>query len=149
MLNNVILTGRLTKTPEERGTEENPVTVFTLAVNRSYTNQQGEKQADFIQIKAFKGKKLAQNCSKFLRKGMLVGVKARLQSGSYQKDGKTIFTLEVIAEDVQFLEPIKKEAEPNNPSAGKGENNSNRFTPEDDPFPGSIDFEPNGEWPFS
>lgn len=147
MWNRVILTGRLTKDPKKGGSEENPVTVFTLAVQRSFTNKQGERDADFIQIKAFKGKKLAQTCSKYLKKGMLIGVEAKLHQGSYVKDGKTAYTLDVIAEDVKFLEPIKRD---NNQSSNYDNNreNNNPFTPNDDPFTGSSDYEPGNDWPF-
>lgn len=105
MINSVALVGRLTKDPELRYTPSGvAVTRFTLAVNRTFSNQQGEKQADFINILVWR--KQAENAANYLHKGSLAGVTGRIQTGSYDgQDGKRVFTVEVVAESVQFLEP--------------------------------------------
>lgn len=110
MLNKVVLIGRLTKDPELRYTTNGvPVTRFTLAVNRNYTNQQGEREADFIPIQAWRN---AENCAKYLTKGRLVAVAGRIQTRSYEQDGQRRYTWEVVADEVQFLEwGEKKEQE--------------------------------------
>lgn len=104
MLNKVILIGRLTRDPELRSTTSNiSVTTFTLAVDRSFTNQQGEREADFIPIVTWR--KLAETCAKFLTKGRLVAVSGRLQVRSYDDNsGQRRYITEVVADEVQFLE---------------------------------------------
>ncbi|WP_019415739.1 single-stranded DNA-binding protein [Paenisporosarcina sp. TG20] len=105
MINRVVLVGRLTKDPELRYTPSGvAVARFTLAVNRSFSNQQGEKEADFINCTVWR--KPAENTANFLKKGSLTGVEGRIQTGSYEgQDGKRVYTTEVIADSVQFLEP--------------------------------------------
>ncbi|MCM3362006.1 single-stranded DNA-binding protein [Niallia sp. MER TA 168] len=104
MKNQCNLIGRLSRDPYLAGTEENPVCFMTLAVNRNYRNQQGEREADFIPIKAFKEKKLATTCHNNLQKGSLIAVTARLQAKF--KDNKT--EIEIIAEDIVFLDSGKR-----------------------------------------
>lgn len=105
MINRVVLVGRLTKDPELRYTPTGvAVARFTLAVNRTFSNQQGEKQADFINVVVWR--KQAENTANFLRKGSLAGIEGRIQTGSYEgQDGKRVYTTEVVADSVQFLEP--------------------------------------------
>lgn len=105
MINRVVLVGRLTKDPELRYTPSGiPMTRFTVAVNRTFTNQQGEREADFISCVAWR--KQAENLANFMKKGNLVGVDGRIQTGSYEgQDGKRVYTTDVVADSVQFLEP--------------------------------------------
>ncbi|WP_456363875.1 single-stranded DNA-binding protein [Priestia aryabhattai] len=105
MMNRVILVGRLTKDPELRYTPTGvAVATFTLAVNRTFTNQSGEREADFINVVVWR--KQAENVANFLKKGSQAGVDGRLQSRSYEgQDGKRVYVTEVVAESVQFLEP--------------------------------------------
>jgi single-strand DNA-binding protein len=105
MMNRVILVGRLTKDPELRYTPSGvAVATFTLAVNRSYTNQQGEREADFINCVVWR--KPAENVANYLKKGSLAGVDGRLQTRNYEgQDGRRVYVTEVTAESVQFLEP--------------------------------------------
>ena len=105
MINRVVLVGRLTKDPELRYTPSGvAVARFTLAVNRTFSNQQGEKEADFISCIVWR--KQAENTANFLKKGSLAGVEGRIQTGSYEgQDGKRVYTTEVVADSVQFLEP--------------------------------------------
>lgn len=101
-MNNVVLIGRLTRDPELRYIPEsqNAVATFTLAVNRPFSK---EKQADFIRITVF-GKQ-AENCERYLKKGRMAAVQGRIQTGSYtNKEGVTVYTTDVIAERVEFLE---------------------------------------------
>jgi len=110
MINRVILVGRLTKDPELRYTTGNiSVAKFTLAVNRSFTSgTNGEKEADFIQCVVWR--KQAENLARFVKKGGLIGVEGRIQTGSYDdKDGVRKYTTEVVCDSVQFLEPKNQE----------------------------------------
>jgi single-strand DNA-binding protein len=100
-MNNIVLTGRLTKDPELRYIPESQraVASFTLAVDRPFAKD----KADFIKITVFE--KQAENCERFLTKGKLCGVQGRLQTGSYKnKDGQTVYTTDVVADRVEFLE---------------------------------------------
>ena len=105
MLNRVVLVGRLTKDPEYRTTPSGvSVATFTLAVNRTFTNAQGEREADFINCVVFR--RQAENVNNYLSKGSLAGVDGRIQSRSYEnQEGRRIFVTEVVADSVQFLEP--------------------------------------------
>ena len=104
MINRVVLVGRLTKDPEYRTTPSGvSVATFTLAVNRTFTNAQGEREADFINVVVFR--RQAENVNNYLFKGSL-GVDGRIQSRSYEnQEGRRIFVTEVVADSVQFLEP--------------------------------------------
>ena len=107
MINRVILVGRLTKDPEYRENRNSVgVATFTLAINRPFTNAQGEREADFINVVVFK--RQAENVSQYLFKGNLAGVDGRIQSRSYEnQEGRRVFVTEVIADNVHFLEPKK------------------------------------------
>ncbi|WP_059171626.1 single-stranded DNA-binding protein [Bacillus sp. FJAT-27445] len=117
MMNRVILVGRLTKDPELRYTPNGvPVATFTLAVNRAFTNQQGEREADFINCVVWR--RPAENVANFLKKGSLAGVDGRIQTRNYEgQDGKRVYVTEVMAESVQFLEPKSSSA------GGRNDNN--------------------------
>lgn len=97
-MNNVVLIGRLTKDPElSHIKDDTAMCKFTLAVDR-----QGKDGADFIRIVTWN--KTAENCSKYLAKGRQAAVQGRIQTGSYKnKDGHTVYTTDVIANNVQFL----------------------------------------------
>ncbi|MGT3822924.1 single-stranded DNA-binding protein [Staphylococcus aureus] len=114
MLNRTVLVGRLTKDPELRTTQNGVnVATFTLAVNRTFTNAQGEREADFINVVVFK--KQAENVERYLSKGSLAGVDGRLQTRSYEnKVGQRVFVTEVVADSVQFLEPKNNNQQQNN-----------------------------------
>lgn len=113
MLNRVVLVGRMTKDPELRRTGNGTaVTSFTLAVNRTFTDQNGERQADFIPCVIWN--KGAENTARYCGKGSLVGVDGRLQVRSYQdNNGQNRYATEVICESVQFLETKKDEQQQN------------------------------------
>ena len=110
MINRVILVGRITKDPEMKMTQSNiPVVTFTLAVNRQFTDQSGEKQADFIQCVVWR--KQAENLARFVRKGALLGVEGRIQTRQYEADNGTRYVTEVVCDSVQFLESKGEQTE--------------------------------------
>ncbi|MBN8236471.1 single-stranded DNA-binding protein [Halobacillus kuroshimensis] len=104
MLNRVVLAGRLTKDPDLRYTPNGvAVANFTIAVNRPFSNNQGDRDADFINCVVWR--RAAENLANFMSKGSLVGVDGRLQSRSFDnQEGKRVFVTEVVADSVQFLE---------------------------------------------
>lgn len=104
MLNRIILIGRLVRDPELRYTPNGVATCsFTLAVDRSFTNQKGERETDFIDIVTWR--KLAETCANHLAKGRLVAADGRLQVRSYETaEGQRRKVAEVVAEDVRFLD---------------------------------------------
>ena len=103
-MNKVFLIGRLTRDPELRYTGNNtPVATFSLAVNRNFSNQQGEREADFINIVAWR--RQAENICQYLDKGAQVSIDGRIQTGSFTgQDGSRRYTTEVVADNVQFLD---------------------------------------------
>lgn len=102
-MNRSILVGRITKDPELRTTSNGiPTTAFTIAVNRPFSNQSGEREADFISIVAWR--KQAENVCKYCTKGSLVGIDGRIQARSYDaQDGTKRYVTEVVADSVTFL----------------------------------------------
>jgi len=117
-MNSVVLIGRLTKDPDLRyaAGSQTAVARFTLAVNRPFSKN---NEADFINIVVFGNQ--AENCGRYITKGRMVAVQGRIQTGSYEKEGRRIYTTDVVADRVEFL------------SAGAGSgggaayNNSNQF----------------------
>lgn len=103
-MNKAFLIGRLTRDPELRYSSSNAAIVnFSIAIDRQYTNTQGQRETDFINIVAFQ--KQAENIKKYVFKGSLVAVDGRIQTRNYEdKDGKRVYVTEVVADRVQFLE---------------------------------------------
>ncbi len=103
-MNKVFLIGRLTKDPDLRYTTNNiPSANFSVAVNRTFTNQNGVREADFINIVVWR--KQAENVKKYVSKGSLVAIDGRIQTRNYEdKEGKKVYVTEVVADNVQFLE---------------------------------------------
>ena len=103
-MNRVCLVGRITAKPELRYTGGNiPYTRFSLAVNRTFSNAQGERQADFINIIVWR--RQAENIVNYLDKGSQVSIEGRIQTGSYTaQDGSKRYTTDVVADNVQFLD---------------------------------------------
>jgi single-strand DNA-binding protein len=108
MLNRVILIGRLTRDPELRYTPAGvAVTQFTIAVDRPFTTNQGEREADFIPVVTWR--QLAETCANYLRKGRLTAVEGRIQVRNYENnEGKRVYVTEVIADNVRFLESSRE-----------------------------------------
>ena len=103
MINNVVLTGRLTKDIELRYTPNGKaVANGTIAVARSFSNANGEKEADFLLIQAWG--KTAETMANYLKKGNLIGVEGRLASRDYEQDGVKKYITEIIIEKFTFLE---------------------------------------------
>ena len=104
-MNRVALIGRLTKDPELRYTSSNIASCsFTIAVNRTFTNQDGEREADFIPVVVWR--KQAENVKNYTKKGDLVAVEGRIQTRSYTaQDNTKRYVTEVVADSVQFLTP--------------------------------------------
>lgn len=104
MINSVNLTGRLTRDPELRVSQSDiAIGNFTLAVNRNFTDRNGERQADFINCVAFK--KTAELLKQYVSKGSQIGVTGRLQSRSYEnKEGQRVYVTEVVVENLVFLD---------------------------------------------
>ncbi len=103
-MNKVVLIGRLTKDPELRYTTSNVAAAsFTLAVNRTFQNQNGVREADFINIVMWR--KQAETAKKYLSKGSLIAVEGRIQTRNYDgADGKKVYVTEVVADNFEFLE---------------------------------------------
>ena len=104
-MNKITLIGNLTHDPEVRSTP-NGVTVctFTIAVNRRFAQQGGEKATDYFRINAWR--QLGENCARYLAQGRKVAVVGELQARTYEgKDGATRMSLDVSADEVEFLTP--------------------------------------------
>jgi single-strand DNA-binding protein len=103
MMNRVVLVGRLVRDPNElrRSANNNAVISFTLAVDNRFTKQE-DRKADYVPCVAWS--KTAEIVSQYARKGALVGVEGRLQSRNYEKEGQKIFVLELLVDNIQFLE---------------------------------------------
>ena len=108
-MNKIVLTGRLTANPELRYTANNTaVTSFTLAVDRNFKNEDGNKEADFINIVAWNKK--AELIHQYVQKGDLIGVIGRLQVRKYQNErGENRHATEVVLEEIEFLRNTTKE----------------------------------------
>lgn len=107
-MNKVILIGRLTRDPELKFTAGSGIAVatFTLAVDRNYTSQSGQRETDFIPIVCWR--KLAETVANNLSKGRLVAVSGSIQTRKYTaQDGTNRYITEVIADTVQFLDRPK------------------------------------------
>ncbi|MFO8069667.1 MAG: single-stranded DNA-binding protein [Alkalibacterium sp.] len=127
MINNVVLVGRLTRDAELRYTGSGiAVASFTVAVERPYTNAQGERETDFINCVAWR--KTAEIVSNFTRKGSLVGVTGRMQTRNYtNNEGRKVYITEVVCENFQMLEPksvTEKRAQNDGTSSNSGSSNN-------------------------
>ena len=103
-MNKVFLVGNLTREPELSSTSSGVAMCrIGIAVNRNYTNSEGNRETDFFNITAWRN--LAERCGKYLHKGSKVGVTGSLQMRSYEVNGEKRNTIDIIAEDVEFLSP--------------------------------------------
>lgn len=128
MINRTVLTGRLTRDPELKTTQSGlSVASFTLAVNRQFTDKNGNREADFINCVIWK--KSAENLCNFTSKGSLIGVDGRIQTRSYDdKNGQKVYVTEVVVDSFSLLESKK---EKQNNAGGYNNTNSNNTQ---DPF---------------
>lgn len=101
-MNQALFIGNLVRDPETSTTQSgNQRTIFTLAVNRAHTDADGNRQADFIRCTSYG--KTAELVSKYLRKGRKAAVEASVRTGSYEKDGRTVYTTDFIVNRVEFI----------------------------------------------
>lgn len=145
MINNLTLVGRLTKDPDLKYTGNGTaVATFTLAVNRNFTNQSGEREADFINCVIWR--KPAETLANYAKKGVLIGVTGRIQTRSYDnQQGQKVYVTEVIADNFQLLESKKADSSQNTQGGGvtnsQTTNNANaqqnRNNVQSDPFSNS------------
>lgn len=107
-MNKAMLIGRITTKPELKNTSSGtPYTRFSIAINRQYANEDGERETDFINILVWR--KQAENVCNYLDKGSQVAIEGRIQTGSYtDKDGNYRTSFEIVADNVQFLEKKKE-----------------------------------------
>ena len=103
-INNVVLVGRMTKDAELRYTPQNQaVATFSLAVNRNFKNNNGERDADFINCVIWRQQ--AENLANWAKKGALVGIVGRIQTRNYEnQQGQCVYVTEVVADSFQLLE---------------------------------------------
>ena len=116
-MNSVELIGRLTRDPEVRYTSGSQMAVatFTIAIDRPQRQDGGERQTDFPRITVF-GRQ-AETCEKYLKKGRMVAIQGRIQTGSYtNKNGDTVYTTDVVANRVEFIDWGSNQ----NPGGGQG-----------------------------
>ncbi|QBO35405.1 single-stranded DNA-binding protein [Periweissella cryptocerci] len=140
MINRVVLTGRLTKDVELRYTQSGTaVGSFNLAVNRQFTNNDGEREADFISAVIWR--KSAENLANFTHKGSLIGIEGRLQTRNYEnQQGTRVYVTEVVVENFSLLESRSDSDGRKNDSGNQSNGNSfgNNARPKDP-------FAPNGQ----
>lgn len=122
MINNVVLVGRLTKDPDLRYTASgSAVATFTLAVNRNFTNQNGDREADFINCVIWR--KPAETMANYARKGTLLGVVGRIQTRNYEnQQGQRVYVTEVVVDNFSLLES-RAESEQRRSQNGGASNN--------------------------
>lgn len=129
MINNVVLVGRMTRDAELRYTPQNQaVATFSLAVNRNFRSQTGEREADFINCVIWRQQ--AENLANWAKKGALIGITGRIQTRNYEnQQGQRVYVTEVVADNFQLLESrASREAH----SAG-----GNSYTPNNNNFGGN------------
>lgn len=121
-MNKVFLIGRLTRDPELRYTSSNiPSATFTIAVNRTFANQSGEREADFINVVVWR--KQAENIKNYLSKGSQIAIDGRIQTRTYDaQDGTKRYVTEVVADNVQFLDRANGSSNGGNNNGDFGDN---------------------------
>ena len=122
MINNVVLVGRMTRDAELRYTPQNQaIATFTLAVNRNFKNQSGEREADFINVVIWRQQ--AENLANWAKKGALIGITGRIQTRNYDnQQGQRVYVTEVVADNFQLLE--SRASREGQPSGGFGGNSA-------------------------
>lgn len=145
MINNVTVVGRLTKAVDLRYTSNGTAYAsFTLATDRDFKNQNGEKETDFINCVMWR--KPAENLANYTKKGSLIGIEGRIQTRNYDnQQGQRVYVTEVLAEKFSFLESAKtanndvlRNEGTNTLGVNKNQNSSGNFA-NSDPFTGSGD----------
>lgn len=112
MLNQVVVVGRLVSDPTVKENENGAkVSNITLAVPRSYKNENGEYDTDFVDCTLWGG--ICENACEYCHKGDLLGVKGRIQTGNYEKDGEKRKSTQIVAEKITFLSSSKTHEQDN------------------------------------
>jgi len=139
MINNVVLVGRTTKDPELRYTPSNvAVATFSLAVNRTFKDANGEREADFINCVIWRQQ--AEHLANCAKKGALIGITGRIQTRSYEnQQGQRVYVTEVVAENFQMLESRN--------SQGNQQNQGNSFQNGNSSQGGNVNNEYNQQTP--
>lgn len=139
MINNVVLVGRTTKDPELRYTPSNvAVATFSLAVNRTFKDANGEREADFINCVIWRQQ--AEHLANWAKKGALIGITGRIQTRSYEnQQGQRVYVTEVVAENFQMLESRN--------SQGNQQNQGNSFQNGNSSQGGNVNNEYNQQTP--
>lgn len=147
MINRVVLVGRLTKDADLKYTSSGTaVASFTLAVNRQFTNQSGEREADFINCVVWR--KQAESLANFTRKGSLIGVEGRLQTRSYDnQQGQRVYVTEVVVDSFSLLEPKATNEERQQPQQTNrpANNYANKQQYQQDSLQGTDPFASSGQ----
>ncbi|HEP1259652.1 single-stranded DNA-binding protein ssb [Streptococcus pyogenes] len=140
MINNIVLVGRMTKDAELRYTASQvAVATFTLAVNRRFKEQNGEREADFINCVIWR--QSAENLANWAKKGALIGVTGRIQTRNYEnQQGQRVYVTEVVAESFQMLESRNSQQQSGQDNSSQNDNsqpfgNSNPMDISDDDLP--------------
>ena len=142
-MNKVFLIGRLTRDPELRYTGSNTaVATFSLAVNRNFSNQNGEREADFINIVVWR--KQAENVKNFLSQGSQVAIDGRIQTRSYDdQNGQKRYVTEVVADNVEFLGSKNSSNNSNNMNSSANHAEPTPYDFGDAPEPKGTDIDSN------
>ena len=127
MINNTVLVGRLTKDPDLKHTANGQATAsFTLAVNRSFKNANGDREADFINCVIWR--KSAETLANYARKGTLLGVTGRIQTRNYEnQQGQRVYVTEVVVENFQLLESKNSNSSQNTSTASVPNAQTNNY----------------------
>ena len=140
-MNRAFLVGNLTRDPELRKTQNDvSVCTFTIACNRRFTNANGQREADFLNIVVWRGQ--ADNCYRYLKKGRRVAVSGSIQTRSYEgQDGNRRYVTEIVADEVEFLSTA---------NSGNRDNNGDfdSFEPRNDVMSGDMQSVDDDDLPF-
>ena len=139
-MNRAFLVGNLTRDPELRKTQNDvSVCTFTIACNRRFTNANGQREADFLNIVVWRGQ--ADNCYRYLKKGRRVAVVGSIQTRSYEgQDGNRRYVTEIVADEVEFLSPGN--------GGGRDSDSFDSFEPRNDVMAGDMQSVDDDDLPF-
>lgn len=148
MINNVTLTGRITKDLEKHETGKGTSVVnFSLAVDRRFKNSNGDREADFISIQAWG--MTADLLCKYCGKGSLIGIEGRIQTRNYENNqGQLVYVTEVVAENVTFLDSKKNNNDQSQQGGYQQSNSYQNNSYQQQPFDSAMPFDSADDVPF-